>query len=67
LGIGILPSPSVSPYLEIMPLRMVPLKDSWSKRPLNIVARRFQTLPLPSQLLVRHLARSRGLPVAEMC
>ena len=67
LGIGILPSPSVSPYLEIMPLRMVPLKDSWSKRPLNIVARRFQALPLPSQLLVRHLARSRGLPVGDMC
>ncbi|TAN29756.1 MAG: LysR family transcriptional regulator [Castellaniella sp.] len=64
LGIGILPSPSVAPYLGIMPLRMVALKESWSKRPLNIVARRFQVLPLPSQLLIRHLARSRGLVVS---
>jgi hypothetical protein len=40
------------------------LKESWSKRPLNIVARRFQVLPLPSQLLIRHLARSRGLVVS---
>jgi DNA-binding transcriptional LysR family regulator len=64
LGIGVLPSPSVEPYLGIMPLRMVALKESWSKRPLNIVARRFQVLPLPSQLLIRHLARSRGLMVS---
>jgi len=63
LGVGILPLPSVAPYLQMMPLRMIPLKESWSKRPLNIVARRFQALPLPSQLLVRHLVRSRGLSV----
>lgn len=63
LGVGVLPMPSVAPYLDIMSLRMIPLSESWGKRPLNIVARRFQALPLPSQLLVRHLARSRGLSV----
>lgn len=63
LGVGVLPMPSVAPYLDIMSLRMIPLSEPWGKRPLNIVARRFQALPLPSQLLVRHLARSRGLSV----
>ncbi|MGB6009252.1 LysR family transcriptional regulator [Castellaniella sp.] len=63
LGVGVLPMPSVAPYLDIMSLRMVPLSEPWGKRPLNIVARRFQALPLPSQLLVGHLARSRGLLV----
>ncbi|HEX7387688.1 MAG TPA: LysR family transcriptional regulator [Castellaniella sp.] len=65
LGVGILPSPSVEPYLGVMPLRMVALKEPWGKRPLNIVARRFRVLPLPSQLLIRHLARCRGLVVND--
>lgn len=65
LGVGVLPAPSVTPYLEIMPLRIVPLDEPWGQRPMNIVARRFQTLPLPSQLLVRHLARCRGLQAME--
>lgn len=60
LGVGILPASSVAPYLGLMPLCMVPLGDPWGQRPMNIVARHFQTLPLPSRLLVRHLTQRGG-------
>lgn len=59
LGVGVLPAPSVAPYLNVTPLRMVELDEPWGRRPLNIVARRFKTLPLPSRLLVEHLERCR--------
>lgn len=61
LGVGVLPAPSVAPYLGITPLHMVPLDEPWGRRPLNIVARRFKALPLPSRLLVEHLDRCRRL------
>jgi DNA-binding transcriptional LysR family regulator len=60
LGIGVLPEDSVLPYVSSAPFCIVALDDSWSSRPLLIVARNFDTLPMPARMLVDHLERHPG-------
>jgi DNA-binding transcriptional LysR family regulator len=55
LGIGVLPKGSVTPYVHSASFRAVELDDPWSLRPLSIIARNFDTLPLPARMLVDHL------------
>ncbi len=59
LGLGVLPEDSVRPYLHSAPLRVVKLEDPWAMRPLLLLARNFETLPLPARMLVDHLERAR--------
>jgi DNA-binding transcriptional LysR family regulator len=60
LGVGVLPKGSVTPYMHSVPFRVVELDEPWSLRPLLIVARHFDTLPLPARMLVDHLDKQRG-------
>lgn len=55
LGIGVLPMGSVTPYADSAPFRVVELDEPWSLRPLSIIARNFDTLPLPARMLVDHI------------
>jgi DNA-binding transcriptional LysR family regulator len=57
LGIGVLPMGSVTPYLHSAPFRVVELDEPWSLRPLSIIARNFDTLPLPARMLVDHIEK----------
>ncbi|HEY1998829.1 LysR family transcriptional regulator [Paraburkholderia sp.] len=57
LGIGVLPEGSVTPYLQSAPFCVVELDEPWSLRPLLIVARNFDTLPLPARMLVDYLEK----------
>ncbi|MFC0401878.1 LysR family transcriptional regulator [Paraburkholderia rhizosphaerae] len=57
LGIGVLPEGSVLPYLESAGIRVVELEEPWSLRPLMIIARDFDTLPMPARILVDHLQK----------
>ncbi|WP_227746933.1 LysR family transcriptional regulator [Paraburkholderia franconis] len=57
LGIGVLPEGSVMPYAQTASYRMIELDEPWSLRPMLIVARNFDTLPLPARMLVDHLAK----------
>jgi DNA-binding transcriptional LysR family regulator len=57
LGIGVLPKGSVTPYMHSAPFRVVELDEPWSLRPLSIIARNFDTLPLPARMLVDHIAK----------
>jgi DNA-binding transcriptional LysR family regulator len=61
LGVGVLPERSVLPYLESASIRVVALDDAWSLRPLVIVARNFDTLPMPARILVDHLEKDTAL------
>jgi len=60
LGIGVLPKGSVTPYMHSAPFCVVELDEPWSLRPLLIIARNFDTLPLPARMLVDHLDKHRG-------
>ncbi|WP_035568287.1 LysR family transcriptional regulator [Caballeronia sordidicola] len=60
LGIGVLPKGSVTPYMHSAPFRVVELDEPWSLRPLLIIARNFDTLPLPARMLVDHLEEHHG-------
>ncbi len=60
LGIGVLPEDSVMPYVHSASFRVVELDEPWSLRPLLIVARNFDTLPMPARMLVDHLERHHG-------
>jgi DNA-binding transcriptional LysR family regulator len=60
LGVGVLPEGSVLPYVESTRLAVVELDDAWSLRPLVIVARNFDTLPMPARILVDHLEKDAG-------
>jgi DNA-binding transcriptional LysR family regulator len=57
LGIGILPEGSVLPYAESAGIRVIELDEPWALRPLMIVARNFDTLPMPARILVDHLQK----------
>jgi DNA-binding transcriptional LysR family regulator len=57
LGIGVLPKGSVTPYMHTAPFSVVELDEPWSLRPLSIIARNFDTLPLPARMLVDHIAK----------
>lgn len=58
LGIGVLPEDSVRPYVNSARFCVVELDEPWSLRPLVIVARNFDTLPMPARMLVDHLERN---------
>ncbi|MGH8782577.1 LysR family transcriptional regulator [Paraburkholderia sp.] len=60
LGIGVLPKGSVTPYMQSAPFCVIELDEPWSLRPLLIVARNFDALPLPARMLVDHLDKHRG-------
>jgi DNA-binding transcriptional LysR family regulator len=70
LGIGVLPEQSVRPYLESAGIRAVELEEPWAFRPLVIVARNFDTLPMPARMLVDHLQKDAAavvpLPVTQV-
>ncbi|WP_256927633.1 LysR substrate-binding domain-containing protein [Caballeronia sordidicola] len=60
LGIGVLPKGSVTPYMHSALFCVVELDEPWSLRPLSIIARNFDTLPLPARMLVDYLDKHRG-------
>ena len=60
LGIGVLPKGSVTPYMHSAPFCVVELDEPWSLRPLLVIARNFDTLPLPARMLVDHLEENHG-------
>lgn len=55
LGVGILPRDSVKPYARSKAFRIIELNDEWSVRPLVIVSRNFELLPVPARMLVDHI------------
>lgn len=57
LGIGILPKGSVTPYMHSVPFQVIELDEPWS---LLIIARNFETLPLPARMLVDHPDKKQG-------
>ncbi|CAB3769594.1 LysR substrate-binding domain-containing protein [Paraburkholderia solisilvae] len=61
LGVGVLPEASVLPYVESAAIRVLGLDDAWALRPLVIVARNFDTLPMPARILVDHLQKDAAL------
>ncbi len=61
LGIGVLPEGSVLPYLQSASICVVELDEPWSQRPLLIIARNFDTLPMPARILVDHLQKDGAL------
>ncbi|OTP66368.1 Transcriptional regulator [Caballeronia sordidicola] len=50
-------SDELSEYSEFC---VVELDEPWSLRPLSIIARNFDTLPLPARMLVDHLDKHRS-------
>jgi DNA-binding transcriptional LysR family regulator len=60
LGIGVLPMGSVTPYMHSAPFHIVELDEPWSLRPLSIIARNFDNLPLPARMLVDHIDKYQG-------
>jgi DNA-binding transcriptional LysR family regulator len=57
LGVGVLPEGSVLPYLRSAGIRVIELDEPWALRPLMIIARNFDTLPMPARILVDHLQK----------
>jgi DNA-binding transcriptional LysR family regulator len=55
LGICILPRDVLRPYLRPFHLQAVTLDEPWAKRQLQIVARRFESLPPTVRAFVAHL------------
>jgi DNA-binding transcriptional LysR family regulator len=55
LGVGVLPRDSVKPYIRSEAFRVIELTDPWSLRPLLIVSRNFDLLPVPARMLVDHI------------
>lgn len=55
LGVGVLPRDSVKPYIRSKSLCIIELNDQWSFRPLVIVSRNFDSLPVPARMLVDHI------------
>jgi DNA-binding transcriptional LysR family regulator len=55
LGICILPRDVLRPYLRPFQLHAVTLAEPWAKRQLQIVARRFESLPPTARAFVAHL------------
>lgn len=56
MGIGVLPTGSVIPFLETEKLMARPLIEPWASRDLLLVIKKPDTLTLPSRLLLEHLA-----------
>lgn len=54
LGVGVLPAGSVTPFLQVMPLRRIDLTDAWANRKMYVVMRNEQQAG-PAQTLFEHL------------
>jgi len=67
LGVAILPKNVVYPYAQAGRLRMVPLKDAWAQRHIQICVRSLDDLPQIGRAMVEHLMRraGRALPVCS--
>jgi DNA-binding transcriptional LysR family regulator len=61
LGVGVLPRDSVKPYVQSEAFRVIDLNDQWSFRPLVIVSRNFELLPVPARMLVDHIKTYGGV------
>jgi DNA-binding transcriptional LysR family regulator len=55
LAVGILPRIAAEPHAQAMQLRIVPLRDAWARRMLQVGVRDAQALTVSSRLLVTHL------------
>lgn len=55
IGISVLPTSCIQPYVSSMRISCVPLTDAWAARILRIMYREETLLPPPARLLVRHL------------
>ena len=60
IGVAILPETAARRCQESMAIRIIPLTDTWARRPLMICVRSFRSLPAHAQRLVEFL-RSRTL------
>lgn len=63
MGIGLLPKASVLPYLQTAALKMIELEEPWAIRPLCILCRDYEKLPVPSRLLIEHLVGRAVVPL----
>lgn len=61
LGIGVMPLRAFELMHGVGELENVPLRDSWARRHIELVARDFTTLPVTARLLVDHLKAQAGL------
>jgi len=59
IGVSVLPTSCIEPYVSSMQICCVPLTDSWAARTLRIMYRDEALLPPPARLLVRHLMSER--------
>jgi DNA-binding transcriptional LysR family regulator len=57
LGIGILPTGAIAPYVKSMGIRTVALEEDWAVRDLRICVREVRALPAAARQLVQHLSR----------
>lgn len=60
LGVAILPDGVILPYLDTMPIRAVPLSDSWAHRQLNIAVKDIGAIPTVARKLIDHLRGQQG-------
>lgn len=56
LGLAIVPREGAEIYSRLLGLKLIPLKDSWSRRQFMICAKDFSSLPGPSRKLADYLA-----------
>jgi DNA-binding transcriptional LysR family regulator len=54
-GIALLPEGVLTAHVSAGTLRVVNLKDTWSRRQLVLVVRDLDTLPLTTRMLIDHL------------
>lgn len=62
LGVTVLPRESVGPQLAHLPLRVVPLQESWADRTHHLVTRRGDEVPAAARTLVAALAMPNQQP-----
>ena len=55
IGVAILPETAARRCQESMAIRIIPLTDTWARRPLMICVRSFRSLPVHAQRLVEFL------------
>lgn len=65
LGIGVMPTQAFHLLRGPSNLRCVPLADAWAVRPISLVARDFDSLPITARSLVAHLSAMAGAPAAS--
>ena len=57
LGIAILPEKFVSPYLDLMPISMVPISGDWAARDISMVVRNDTVLTAAPDAFLNWLQR----------